>query len=39
MPEKVWWVMVVFGSISLNLIMMIYFQLNKLAMGGNGRHE
>ena len=33
MPEKVWWVMAVFGSISLNLIMMIYFQLNKLAMG------
>lgn len=31
MIEKVWWVMAVFGSIFLNLIIMIYFQLNKLA--------
>jgi hypothetical protein len=31
MLEKVWWVMAVFGSIYLNLIIMIYFQLTKLA--------
>lgn len=29
--EKVWWVMAVFGSIFVNIIIMIYFQLNKLA--------
>ena len=31
MPEKVWWVMAVFGSIFVNIIIMIYFQFNKLA--------
>lgn len=31
MIEKVWWVMAVFGSIFVNITMMIYFQLNKLA--------
>lgn len=30
--DKVWWVMAVFGSIFVNLIMMIYFQLNKLTV-------
>ncbi len=30
MIEKVWWVMAVFGSIFVNIIIMIYFQLNKL---------
>lgn len=30
--EKVWWVMAVFGSIFVNLIMMIYFQFNKLTV-------
>lgn len=30
MIEKVLWVMAVFGSIFVNIIIMIYFQLNKL---------
>ncbi|MBD8598658.1 hypothetical protein [Pseudomonas sp. CFBP 8772] len=31
MLEKAWWVMAVFGSIFANIIIMIYFQLGKLA--------